>query len=51
MSTSTIEFPYTRTLGPVYGAFLTGMRDGCILGMPRADGSVLCLVVHIGVHL
>ena len=41
-STHTIEFPYTRTLGPVYGAFLTGMRDGRILGMPKADGTVLC---------
>ena len=28
----TMEFPYTRTTGPVVGPFLTGLRDGRILG-------------------
>ena len=42
MTTHTIEFPYTRTLGPVYSAFLTGMRDGKILGIRGRDGRVLC---------
>ena len=28
ISTHVIEFPYTRTLGPVVGPFLTGLRDG-----------------------
>ena len=27
-----LEFPYKRSLGPVIGAFLTGLRDGQILG-------------------
>ena len=41
MSTSTIEFPYTRTLGPVLGPFLTGLRDGQVLGIRSTDGRVL----------
>jgi uncharacterized OB-fold protein len=41
-TTHTIEFPYTRTLGPVYSAFLTGLRDGRILGITTKDGTVLC---------
>lgn len=42
ISTFTIEFPYTRTLGPVFGAFLTGLRDGKILGIRNRDGKILC---------
>jgi uncharacterized protein len=42
LTTHKIEFPYTRTLGPVYSAFLTGMRDGKILGIRGRDGRVLC---------
>lgn len=42
LTTHTIEFPYTRTLGPVYSGFLTGMRDGKILGIRSRDGRVLC---------
>ena len=42
LTTHTIEFPYTRTLGPVYSAFLTGMRDGQLLGITSRDGRVLC---------
>ena len=38
LSTHTIEFPYTRTLGPVFGTFLTGLRDGQILGIRSRDG-------------
>ncbi len=41
-STHKIEFPYTRTLGPVYSAFLTGLRDAKVLGITSRDGSVLC---------
>jgi uncharacterized protein len=37
-----LEFPYTRTTGPVLGAFLTGLRDGRILGGRAGDGRVLC---------
>jgi len=36
-TTHTIEFPYTRTLGPVIGPFLTGLRDGRILGIRCRD--------------
>ncbi len=38
----TIEYPFTRTTGPVIGAFLTGLREGVVLGIKRADGSVVC---------
>jgi uncharacterized OB-fold protein len=41
LTTLTIEFPYTRTLGPVYGPFLTGLRDRRILGI-RRGAQVLC---------
>jgi uncharacterized OB-fold protein len=41
-TTHTIEFPYTRTLGPVYSGFLTGLRDGKLLGITSSDGKVLC---------
>jgi len=41
ISTHVIEFPYTRTLGPVLGPFLTGLRDGQILGIRSNDGRVL----------
>lgn len=36
-----LEYPFTRTTGPVIGAFLTGMREGIICGVRRPDGSVL----------
>lgn len=41
-TTHTIEFPYTRTLGPLYSGFLTGLRDGQLLGITATDGRVLC---------
>ena len=37
----TLEYPYTRTPGPVIGAFLTALRDGRILGI-RSGERVLC---------
>jgi uncharacterized OB-fold protein len=37
----TIEYPYTRTVGPVVGPFLTALRDGRILGI-RCGNRVLC---------
>jgi uncharacterized OB-fold protein len=37
----TLEYPYTRTTGPVMGPFLTGLRDGKILGN-RCGDRVLC---------
>ncbi len=41
ISKSTLEFPYSRTLGPVVGAFLGGLREHRILGIRTADGKVL----------
>jgi uncharacterized protein len=35
-----IEFDYTRSLGPVLGRFMTGLRDRRILGARGADGRV-----------
>lgn len=37
-----LEYPFTRTTGPVVGAFLTGLREGVVLGVKRSDGSVMC---------
>jgi len=36
-----LEFPYKRSLGPVIGGFLTGLRDGRILGARTKDGRVI----------
>jgi uncharacterized OB-fold protein len=38
---STLEFPYTRTLGPVVGAFMAGLRERRILGVRTREGRVL----------
>jgi len=38
---STLEFPYSRSLGPVVGAFLTGLREHKILGARTANGTVI----------
>ena len=40
-TTSTLELPYRRSVGPVIGGFLTGLRDGRILGSRTAAGRVL----------
>ncbi|QDY75284.1 Zn-ribbon domain-containing OB-fold protein [Streptomyces qinzhouensis] len=34
----TVEFPFTRSLGPVQSAFLTGLRERIVLGV-RASGA------------
>ncbi|MFI5043544.1 MAG: Zn-ribbon domain-containing OB-fold protein [Acidimicrobiales bacterium] len=36
-----LEYPYTRTPGPMFGPFLTGLRDGKVLGQ-RCGSRVLC---------
>ena len=36
-----IEYPFSRTVGPVQSAFLTGLREGVVLGIKRSDGTVL----------
>ena len=37
-----IEYPFTRTTGPVIGAFLTGLREQQVLGIRDTDGRVVC---------
>lgn len=36
-----MEFPYTRSTGPVVGAFLTGLRDRQVLGARDSAGRVV----------
>jgi uncharacterized OB-fold protein len=36
-----LEYPYSRSVGPVIGAFLTGLRDGKLLGVRGTGGSVI----------
>ena len=40
-ATWTLEFPYRRSVGPVIGAFLTGLRDRKVVGGRTAGGHVL----------
>ena len=37
----TIEYPFSRTTGPVIGAFLTGLREQVLLGIRGSQGQVL----------
>ncbi|MFF2847709.1 Zn-ribbon domain-containing OB-fold protein [Streptomyces sp. NPDC058001] len=37
----TVEFPFTRSLGPVQSAFLTGLRERVVLGVRTTDGRTL----------
>ena len=41
VATNVLEYPYTRTVGPLLGAFFTGLRQGRIQGVRAADGRVL----------
>jgi uncharacterized protein len=36
-----IEYPFSRTTGPVIGAFLTGLRERVLVGIRGTDGRVL----------
>jgi uncharacterized protein len=36
-----LEYPYTRSVGPVISRFLTGLRDARIEGIRTTDGRVL----------
>jgi uncharacterized OB-fold protein len=38
---STLEFPYRRSVGPVIGEFLTGLADHRILGSRTPAGEIL----------
>jgi uncharacterized OB-fold protein len=37
----TLEFPYRRSVGPIVGAFLTGLREGKVVGVKTTAGRVL----------
>ncbi len=36
-----IEYPFSRTTGPMIGAFMTALREGFIVGCKAADGRVI----------
>lgn len=36
-----LEYPYTRTVGPVIGRFFTGLRERRIEGIRGSDGKVI----------
>ncbi len=36
-----LEYPYARSVGPVIGAFLTGLRDGRVVGVRGTGGRVI----------
>jgi uncharacterized OB-fold protein len=36
-----LEYPYRRSVGPVMGAFFTGLRDQQLVGVRTRDGRVL----------
>lgn len=36
-----IEYPFSRTTGPVVGAFLTGLRERVLVGSRSTDGRVV----------
>jgi uncharacterized OB-fold protein len=38
---TTLEFPYSRTLGPVTGEFMAGLRDARLLASRTRSGRVL----------
>jgi hypothetical protein len=40
-----LEYPYSRSVGPVIGAFLTGLRDGRILGVSSRDAQGKATVI------
>jgi uncharacterized protein len=37
-----LEYPYSRSVGPVIGKFLGGLKAGVLLGVRTASGKVLC---------
>jgi uncharacterized OB-fold protein len=36
-----LEYPFVRSVGPVVGAFLTGLRDGKVVGIKGTGGKVI----------
>ena len=41
-ATHTIAYAYRRSVGPVLGAFFTGLQERRLVGAKTADGRVLC---------
>ena len=41
VATHVLEYPYTRSVGPVIGRFLGALKDGRIEGVKTSDGRVL----------
>jgi len=37
-----LEYPYSRSVGPVLGKFLGGLKAGVLLGVRSPSGKVLC---------
>ncbi|HJP65667.1 MAG TPA: OB-fold domain-containing protein [Actinomycetota bacterium] len=37
-----LEYPYSRSVGPVVGKFLGGLKAGVLLGVRTSSGRVLC---------
>lgn len=37
-----VAFTYTRSVGPVIGAFLTGLRDRKLTGIKGSRGQIIC---------
>ena len=37
-----LEYPYSRSVGPVVGKFLGGLKAGVLLGVRSPSGKVLC---------
>lgn len=37
-----LEYPYSRSVGPIIGRFMTALRDGKFLGIKTKDGRVIC---------
>lgn len=38
---SVVEYPFSRSTGPVIGAFFTALREGFFVGIRGSDGKVL----------
>lgn len=36
-----LEYPFSRTTGPVVGAFMTALREGFLVGIKGVDGRVI----------
>ena len=45
-----VEYPFTRTVGPVQSAFFTGLREGVVVGVRTSDGGVMCPPVEYDPH-